>query len=297
MLSQQLQVFLQVVDCGSFSKAAKKLFVTPASVMKHVNGLEKRLGVVLLRRSNRGIELTPAGTALYDGGKKMAAYADQILAGTKAAGKAEGIVVRVGSSLLNPGKVLTAIWEPLRTEHPEYTFRIVPYEDTKEEIISLISSLGENIDVLVGSFNSRTMLAQANYLPLGEHRLCIAVPKRHTLAKRKALTLTDLYGERLAMVKSGDTEVLDEFRAMLQQNHRQIQIEETGYYYDADTFNACEREGCLLLTLDVWADVHPSLVTLPIQLDYTVSYGILYARNPEEKIRNFIEIIRKNCCP
>lgn len=60
MLSQQLQVFLQVVDCGSFSKAAKQLMVTPASVMKHMNTLENRLGVTLLKRSNQGIELTAA---------------------------------------------------------------------------------------------------------------------------------------------------------------------------------------------------------------------------------------------
>ena len=69
MLSQQLQVFLQVVDCGSFSKAAKQLFVTPASVMKHMNTLESRLGVTLLKRSNQGIELTAAGKSLYKDGR------------------------------------------------------------------------------------------------------------------------------------------------------------------------------------------------------------------------------------
>lgn len=58
LLNQQLRIFLQVVDCGSFSKAAKLLFVTPASVMKHMNTLESRLGVRLLKRNNHGIELT-----------------------------------------------------------------------------------------------------------------------------------------------------------------------------------------------------------------------------------------------
>lgn len=293
MLSQQLKVFLRVADCGSFSKAAKELFVTPASVMKHMNALEKRLGVALVRRSNRGIELTEAGVSLYADGKKLAVYAEQAAAKAMAAGQFAGIVIRVGSSLLNPGKVLTNIWEPLRKENPQYTFRIVPYEDTRGQILSLVASLGENIDVLVGSFNSRSMLVRANYLPLGTYRLCVAVPSRHRLAGRSKLALTDLYGERLVMVKSGDTELLDDFHDMLKTKHPQIRIEEAGYYYDADTFNACERDGSLLLTLDAWADIHPSLVTLPIDWDGLISYGILYAKNPDDRVRIFIDIIRK----
>ena len=60
MLSQQLQVFLQVADSGSFSKAAQRLFVTPASVMKQINALERRLGLTLLIRNNQ---------AFADGGR------------------------------------------------------------------------------------------------------------------------------------------------------------------------------------------------------------------------------------
>lgn len=80
MLSQQLQIFLQVVDAGSFSKAAKRLLVTPASVMKHMNTLENRLGMTLLKRSNHGIQLTAAGKSLYEDGKRMFADAENAIA-------------------------------------------------------------------------------------------------------------------------------------------------------------------------------------------------------------------------
>ena len=53
MFSQPFLVFLQVAESGSFSKAAARLLVTPASVMKHMNTLEGRLGLTLVRRSNR----------------------------------------------------------------------------------------------------------------------------------------------------------------------------------------------------------------------------------------------------
>lgn len=300
MLSQQLQVFLQVVDCGSFSKAAKQLMVTPASVMKHMNTLESRLGATLLKRSNQGIELTAAGKSLYRDGKKLLASAESAVARAKNAELTEGITIRVGSSLLNPSRVLTDFWAPLREKYPKYKFHIVPYEDTKEQILSVISSLGERIDLLVGSFNSKTMQEVANYLKLGEYRLCVAVPRGHHLSNYKELTLGDLHGEHLMMVKSGDTELLDHFHDMLTMTHPQILVDEAGYYYDMDTFNTCEQTGSLLLTLDAWASLHPSLVTLPVKWDYKISYGILYPQKPSDDVKQFVGIIKKhlsNVCP
>lgn len=294
MLSQQLQIFLQVVDCGSFSKAAKQLFVTPASVMKHMNTLEHRLGVTLFKRSNQGIALTAAGTSLYKDGKRLLAAAEHATARAKSAELSEGIPIRVGSSFLNPSRVLTDLWAPLRERYPEYKFHIVPYEDTKEQILSVIFSLGERIDLLVGSFNSKSMQEAASYLELGEYQLCVAVPQTHPLASRKALTLDDLHGERLMMVKSGDTEALDHFHELLRRTHPQILVEEAGYYYDMDTFNTCEQSGILLLTLDAWASIHPSLITLPLQQEYKIPYGILYAKNPSDAVKAFLEILKEN---
>lgn len=292
MLSQQFLVFLQVVDCGSFSKAAKQLMVTPASVMKHMNTLESRLGVTLLKRSNQGIELTDAGRSLYKDGKKLLVSVENAVARAKNAELTKGITIRVGSSLLNPSRVLTDLWAPLREKYPKYKFHIVPYEDTKEQILSVISSLGERIDLLVGSFNSKTMRETANYLNLGEYQLCVAVPQGHPLATRKELTLRDLHGEHLMMVKSGDTELLDHFHDMLTMTHPQILVEEAGYYYDMDTFNACEQTGSLLLTLDAWVNIHTSLVTLPVKWEYKVPYGILYSKKPSDDVEEFIQLIK-----
>lgn len=291
MLSHQFEVFLQVAEQGSFSKAAKLLFVTPAAIMKHINTLENRLGVKLLSRTNQGIELTAAGKSLYEDGQRLRADAQQALSKAVRAERTERITIRVGSSLLNPSKVLTNRWEPLSAEFPKYTFSIIPYEDKKEQIIQVISSLGERMDLLVGSFNSKRMHEHANYLVLGYYHLCVAVPKGHPLADKKMLSLQDLHGEHLMMVKNGDTEFIDHFQDMLKMTHPQILIEEADYYYDIDTFNTCEQSGHLLLTLDAWADIHPSLITTPVEWDCKVAYGILYPKSPSAHVEKFIKII------
>ncbi len=211
MLSQQLLVFLKAAECGSFTKAAKQLFITPASVMKHINSLEARLGLTLFKRSKAGLELTAAGHALYKDGKKLRNSAENALIHAKSAAFAEGITIRIGSSLLNPSRVLTDLWKPLREKYPQYKFRIVPFEDTKEQIIPLMASLGERIDLLIGSFNSNTMYEHANYLVLGYYNLCVAVPKEHPLAAKPELDFTDLYGEQLLTVTGGDSEIITNF--------------------------------------------------------------------------------------
>ena len=65
MFNHQLTVFVCVADCGSFNKAAERLFISPPSVMKQVNALEKHLDIKLFERTNQGIRLTPAGQVIY----------------------------------------------------------------------------------------------------------------------------------------------------------------------------------------------------------------------------------------
>lgn len=297
MLSHQLLVFLKAAECGSFTKASAQLLITPASVMKHINTLEARLGITLFLRSKAGLQLTPAGQSLYKDAAKLYSAAQSADSRAKNAAFASGITIRLGSSLLNPSNVLTTLWAPLHDKYPQYRFRIIPFEDTKEQIIPLMASLGERIDLLIGAFNSNTMYGHANYLILGSYNLCIAVPKKHPLARKKALTFADLYGGSLLTVTGGDSEIITSFNETVQKQHPQINLIGTGYYYDMETFNSCEQSGIPMLTLDAWADVHPSLVTLPLDCGVKVSYGIMYAKKPAPEISGFLQIIKDNFAP
>ncbi len=52
--------------------------------------------------------------------------------------------------------------------------------------------------------------------------------------------------------------------------------------------------GCIMETLDIWKDVHPSIVTIPMEWGYTMPYGIVYAKQPSKQGQAFINIIQKN---
>jgi DNA-binding transcriptional LysR family regulator len=61
-----IRVFRQVVDSGSFMRAAERLDISTAAVSKHVMHVERRLGVRLLNRNSRSLSLTEPGKLYFD---------------------------------------------------------------------------------------------------------------------------------------------------------------------------------------------------------------------------------------
>ena len=61
-----LTAFVQVVDNGGFSAAARRLNMSVTMVSNHIQSLEDRLGVRLLNRTTRKVSLTDVGKAYYD---------------------------------------------------------------------------------------------------------------------------------------------------------------------------------------------------------------------------------------
>ncbi|WP_205877048.1 LysR family transcriptional regulator [Mycobacterium camsae] len=66
MLSlRQLTYFVAVVEAGSFSRAAQKIFVAQPSLSQQIASLEAELGATLLLRSTRGVRPTAQGEVVY----------------------------------------------------------------------------------------------------------------------------------------------------------------------------------------------------------------------------------------
>ena len=104
MLHPNLKTFLCVADCGSFSKASEKLYISPPSVMKQINVLEKHLELKLFDRTSQGIRLTPAGQVIYRHTKIMEEYAAKALAEARWESDRAETTFCIGSSILNPCK-------------------------------------------------------------------------------------------------------------------------------------------------------------------------------------------------
>ena len=71
MEMKQLQYFVVSVDTGSISKAAEMLYTTQPHVSMTIGKMEKSLGVRLLRRSKKGVEMTVEGELVYEQARRI----------------------------------------------------------------------------------------------------------------------------------------------------------------------------------------------------------------------------------
>lgn len=291
MFNPQLTVFVRVADLGSFNKAAETLYISPTAVMKQVNALEKHLDLTLFVRGRRGVALTPEGQVIYRHALRMFEQSAQALQEARAAADFAATTFCVGTSILNPCKPFMDLWDRLSDQFPGYRLHIIPYEDDHQGILNEIGALGTKFDFLIGACDSRQWLDRCRFLPLGQYHHCVAVPRDHPLAGRQRLTVRDLYGETLMMVKRGDSPSVDRVRDEIE-CHPAIRIEDTSQFYDLEVFNRCAQTRQPLMTLDYWADVHPSLVTLPVDWDFTIPYGLLYQLDPIPDVARFVELAR-----
>lgn len=289
MYNPLLNTFITVADYGSFTKAAEVLYISPTAVMKQMNALEQHLQLKLLERTSGGIHLTEAGAIIYRDAKFLIDYSQKSIAGARAALHAKDTTFCVGTSLLNPAKPFMDIWYRVNQDFPEYKLHLVPFEDNHEGILVEIEKLGEKFDFLIGVCDSKAWLSRCHFLPLGRYRKMAAVSREHRLAQKSCLSIEDLYGETLMMVEQGDSGTNDFIRNDLKTNHPRIQIEDTPPFYDLSVFNRCAETGKVLLTIECWKEVHPGLITIPVNWDYSISYGLLYSFDAPEDVLKFVK--------
>ena len=61
MTLQNLRYVVEVANSKSFSRAAQSLFMTQSALSAAVKDVENELGILIFRRTNRGVQLTPEG--------------------------------------------------------------------------------------------------------------------------------------------------------------------------------------------------------------------------------------------
>src|SRR5262249_61145126 len=92
---RQLRTFVAVAERGSFTRAADDLYVAQQAVSQQVKALETALGVTLLWRTSRRVELTPAGRVFLADCRRVLAAADRAVRRGPGGGPGPGGAPRV----------------------------------------------------------------------------------------------------------------------------------------------------------------------------------------------------------
>jgi DNA-binding transcriptional LysR family regulator len=221
----------------------------------------------------------------------MLQYAEKAIIRARQVANKDPHIIRIGNSTLNPCKVLLDVWNTNSETHPQFKMKIVPFDHGSEFWPPVSQTLGKDFDVMVGAYDPDWSGAFQSFR-LGEYRVCVAVSREHPFARKDMISVTDLHDERLVMLKPGISPLMDEIRRCLLTEHPEIHLKGFDHYH-IDVFNRCEESGAILLTLDGWRDVHPSLVTIPVDWAYTIPYGMLYPLEPSNSVLLFLRTLQE----
>jgi DNA-binding transcriptional LysR family regulator len=136
---REMEMFVRVVDAGSFSAAARDLDMGQPAVSKTIASLEERLGVRLLTRSTRKLSPTEAGTAFYERALRAIGEADEAEAEARGAGAGLEGRLRISAPVTFSRLHLVPRLGEFLDAHPKLQLELV----MDDRVVDL---LAENID-------------------------------------------------------------------------------------------------------------------------------------------------------
>src|SRR5262245_50852251 len=125
MTLQQLRYFLAAADHGSFTAAARSLYVAQPSLSEQVRQLEGELGVDLFARVGRGIVLTEAGRAFRREAERVLAGVEQARDAVRGVRELRGGTLSFGMFGTASGYLIADLVGDFRKRHPDVRLRLV----------------------------------------------------------------------------------------------------------------------------------------------------------------------------
>jgi DNA-binding transcriptional LysR family regulator len=157
-----IQVFAQVVEAGSFAKAAERLGLSTSATSRQVADLEAHLQTRLLNRTTRRVSLTESGRAFYERAVQLLADLTEAEAEASSAAVVPRGTIRLTTSVnFGVRHVAPAIAEFLR-RHPEVRFDV----SLSDRVVDLVEE-GFDLAIRIGAPGADNLVARR----LGETRL------------------------------------------------------------------------------------------------------------------------------
>ena len=183
---RHLRVFLAVVSAGSLATAAKLLHITLSAVSKSLKELEQELGVQLLVRGRKGVQLTLPGETFHKHAAQTLASFNQAMDQAQAAEQAPELL-RIGALPTAAGYMLAPVIAQMRERYPQVRVQVL--SGVYDYLVGKLRT--RDIDMIVGRLIGRDMLGVV-FEALYEEDLLMVVRKDHPLAGREHLRLDDL---------------------------------------------------------------------------------------------------------
>ena len=177
---KQLEAFVQVAEGGSFSRAAKELYLTQPTISAHIASLEKELNVRLFIRNTKEVSLSEDGKELYKYAKPMMDLEHKIEERFGSGEEPGKHCITIAASTVPAQYLLPAILKRYNEKYPEEQLKILEMDSAKV-VLRVIDHM-----VDVGLTGTTLEKKHCRYVPFYKDQLVVITPNTEKYRKLQA---------------------------------------------------------------------------------------------------------------
>jgi DNA-binding transcriptional LysR family regulator len=201
---RQLRYFQAVAEELHFGRAAARVAIAQPALSRQVQQLEEAIGTPLLRRTQRRVELLPAGALLLERTRMILHELERAAADTRRTGAGELGRLTVGFIHSSTYGLLPSIVGRFRELYPAIELELQELPITAQHAALLRGTID------VGLLRVQSAPAELEVLPVMEDPLLLALPTLHPLAARQKLRLKSVAADPFVMFGKVDSALFHE---------------------------------------------------------------------------------------
>ena len=288
-----VQLFVRIVETGSFSKASVELGITQPTATKHVAAVEARLGARLLNRNTRGVSVTEIGALYYEKCKTIQRELEEADNLAVLLQSGVGGQLRVSTSVAFGRRVLTPIVLAFMRQHPGITLDLSfddRYVNLVEQGVDVAIRMGRLADSSLGARylaqNPWVLVASPGYLAA---HAAPATPA--DVAQHPCLVYSTVQGDERWHFSANGQEASVPVRGPLRTNNLSVLLEA-----------ACDGIGLAILPRYVAFESVCSGAVVPLLQSFALPVQEVHAVFPSpklvpSKVTGFITFLQERFAP
>ncbi|WP_118179888.1 LysR family transcriptional regulator [Paraburkholderia phosphatilytica] len=202
---RQLRVFIEVARQQSFSRAGDEIGLTQSAVSRCVRELEGEIGLKLIDRTTREVQLTDVGANLVASVSRLLGDLDDALREIREIGEQRRGRVIVAASPTVACRLMPQVVAQCGERFPYVTLGL--RDDVQSDVIRQVKSGEADFGVVIGTQPGDDLISE----PLMTDSFCVVARSDDPLARQKEVAWTDLEGRQLVMLDyaSGSRPIID----------------------------------------------------------------------------------------
>ncbi|MFL9962096.1 LysR substrate-binding domain-containing protein [Paraburkholderia sediminicola] len=202
---RQLRVFIEVARLQSFSRAGDEIGLTQSAVSRCVRELEGEIGLKLIDRTTRDVQLTDVGGNLVSSVSRLLSDLDDALREIREIGEQRRGRVVVAASPTVACRLMPRVVAACGRQFPYIALGL--RDDVQSDVVRKVKSGEVDFGVVIGPFSADDLLGEA----LMTDSFCFVSRDDHPLAAQEQVAWTDLEGQQLVLLDyaSGSRPIID----------------------------------------------------------------------------------------